>query len=83
MPEPGKLLAYLGGIRSGKSQAAHNRFAAELEACGAVRPVYLGTLLPPHGEDPESHLRIAAHRTSAEGQDGLRAFLEKRDPGWR
>jgi methylglutaconyl-CoA hydratase len=26
---------------------------------------------------------IAEHRTSAEGQDGLRAFLEKRAPGWR
>ncbi len=26
--------------------------------------------------------RIAAHRTSAEGQEGLRAFLEKRTPGW-
>jgi methylglutaconyl-CoA hydratase len=26
---------------------------------------------------------IARHRTSAEGQDGLRAFLEKRAPGWR
>ena len=27
--------------------------------------------------------RIAAHRTSAEGQEGLRAFLEKRAPTWR
>ncbi|HVU76388.1 MAG TPA: enoyl-CoA hydratase-related protein [Gaiellaceae bacterium] len=26
---------------------------------------------------------IARHRTSAEGQDGLRAFLERRAPGWR
>jgi methylglutaconyl-CoA hydratase len=26
---------------------------------------------------------IAEHRTSDEGQDGLRAFLEKRAPGWR
>ena len=31
----------------------------------------------------ETAQRIAAHRTSAEGQDGLRAFLEKRAPGWR
>jgi len=30
----------------------------------------------------ETAQRIAAHRTSAEGQDGLRAFLEKRAPGW-
>jgi methylglutaconyl-CoA hydratase len=27
--------------------------------------------------------RIAAHRTSDEGQEGLRAFLEKRKPNWR
>jgi methylglutaconyl-CoA hydratase len=27
--------------------------------------------------------RIATHRTSAEGQEGLRAFLEKRNPNWR
>jgi methylglutaconyl-CoA hydratase len=27
--------------------------------------------------------RIAAQRTSAEGQEGLRAFLEKRAPNWR
>jgi methylglutaconyl-CoA hydratase len=25
---------------------------------------------------------IAAQRASAEGQDGLRSFLEKRSPGW-
>ncbi len=27
--------------------------------------------------------RIAGQRTSPEGQEGLRAFLEKRDPAWR
>jgi methylglutaconyl-CoA hydratase len=27
--------------------------------------------------------RIAEHRTSDEGQEGLRAFLEKRPPAWR
>ena len=27
--------------------------------------------------------RIATQRTSPEGQEGLRAFLEKRDPAWR
>jgi methylglutaconyl-CoA hydratase len=31
----------------------------------------------------ETARRIAAHRTREEGQDGLRAFLEKRPPGWR
>jgi adenosylcobinamide kinase/adenosylcobinamide-phosphate guanylyltransferase len=56
------LIAFIGGIRSGKSAAAQARFSAELEAAGARKPVHLGTLLPPHGEDPESHLRIATHR---------------------
>jgi methylglutaconyl-CoA hydratase len=31
----------------------------------------------------ETARRIATHRTSAEGQEGLRAFLEKRPPSWR
>ncbi len=31
----------------------------------------------------ETAERIATHRTSAEGQEGLRAFLEKRAPRWR
>jgi methylglutaconyl-CoA hydratase len=31
----------------------------------------------------ETAERIAVHRTSAEGQEGLRAFLEKRPPNWR
>jgi methylglutaconyl-CoA hydratase len=31
----------------------------------------------------ETAVRIAAHRTSPEGQEGLRAFLEKRAPNWR
>ena len=32
---------------------------------------------------PEVAERAARLRTSPEGQDGLRAFLEKRQPGWR
>jgi methylglutaconyl-CoA hydratase len=31
----------------------------------------------------ETAARIAEHRTGAEGQEGLRAFLEKRPPSWR
>jgi methylglutaconyl-CoA hydratase len=31
----------------------------------------------------ETARRIAAHRTSPDGQEGLRAFLEKRPPDWR
>jgi methylglutaconyl-CoA hydratase len=36
----------------------------------------------PQTED-ETARRIADLRTSAEGQEGLRAFLEKRAPTWR
>jgi methylglutaconyl-CoA hydratase len=35
-----------------------------------------------HTADETARL-IAQHRTSDEGQDGLRAFLEKREPSWR
>jgi methylglutaconyl-CoA hydratase len=31
----------------------------------------------------ETATRISTHRTSPEGQEGLRAFLEKRAPAWR
>jgi methylglutaconyl-CoA hydratase len=36
----------------------------------------------PHSAEETTH-RIAEQRTSAEGQEGLRAFLEKREPNWR
>jgi methylglutaconyl-CoA hydratase len=32
---------------------------------------------------PISAAAIAARRVSTEGQEGLRAFLEKRAPGWQ
>jgi methylglutaconyl-CoA hydratase len=47
----------------------------------AVRAAKRLTLERPEGLDTA---RIAAERrTSAEGQEGLRAFLEKRDPSWK
>jgi hypothetical protein len=33
-------------------------------------------------DGPETARRIAERRTSDEGQEGLRAFLEHRRPGW-
>ncbi len=33
-------------------------------------------------DGPETARRIAERRTSPEGQEGLRAFLERRPPGW-
>ncbi|HEV7641744.1 MAG TPA: enoyl-CoA hydratase-related protein [Gaiellaceae bacterium] len=35
----------------------------------------------PHSAEDTAN-RIASHRTSPEGQEGLRAFLEKRTPNW-
>jgi methylglutaconyl-CoA hydratase len=34
-------------------------------------------------DGPETARRIAERRRSAEGQEGLRAFLERREPSWR
>ena len=48
------------------------------EAARAAKELARG---PQSAEDTAR--RIAAQRTSAEGQEGLRAFLEKRPPGWR
>ena len=48
---------------------------------GAVRAVKELVRERPRGE--ETARIAAARRTSAEGQDGLRAFLEKRTPAWR
>ena len=48
---------------------------------GAVRAVKELVRERPRGE--ETARIAAARRTSAEGQDGLRAFLEKRAPAWR
>jgi methylglutaconyl-CoA hydratase len=63
--------------------AAVDRVVAELLSAGpdaarAAKELARGPLSA--GETAE---RIAAHRTSAEGQEGLRAFLEKRRPDWR
>jgi methylglutaconyl-CoA hydratase len=33
-------------------------------------------------DGPETARRIAERRTSDEGQEGLRAFLERRRPAW-
>ncbi len=47
----------------------------------AVRAAKRLVLERPDG--PDTARRIAERRTSAEGQEGLRAFLERRAPAWR
>jgi enoyl-CoA hydratase/carnithine racemase len=63
--------------------AAVERVVGELLSAGpeAARGAKELARKPLGGE--ETARRIAAHRTSDEGQEGLRSFLEKRAPGWR
>jgi methylglutaconyl-CoA hydratase len=64
--------------------SAVDRTVAELLSAGpeAVRAAKRLVLDAPLG-GAETARRIAERRTSAEGQEGLRAFLERRDPTWR
>jgi methylglutaconyl-CoA hydratase len=63
----GAVERILGELRSAGPEAARHAKQLVLE-----RPDALGT-----------ERRIAQRRTSEEGQEGLRAFLEKRKPEWR
>lgn len=59
----GLMVAYVGGIRSGKSGLALRRFQDEVSRLGLRSPVYLGTLLPHAAqEDGEAAARIAGHQ---------------------
>lgn len=62
--------------------AAVDRIVAELESAGpaAARSAKALARRPLSAE--ETAERIAAARTSTEGQEGLRAFLERRPPTW-
>ena len=62
--------------------AADERIVAELLAAGpeAVRAAKRVILERPSG--PETARRIAERRASAEGREGLRAFLERRAPSY-
>jgi adenosylcobinamide kinase/adenosylcobinamide-phosphate guanylyltransferase len=58
-----KIVAYLGGIRSGKSRLAQERFAQELGLRGLLHPAYLGTLLSGASDaDRELAERLTEHR---------------------
>lgn len=67
---------------AGDLDGAVERVVDALLAAGpqAVRAAKRLVLDRPQGE--ETARRIAECRTSAEGQEGLRAFLERRSPGW-
>lgn len=58
-----QLIVFIGGIRSGKSLLALERFGTELKARKLKAPAYLATLLAPKkGKDASLAARVAAHR---------------------
>src|SRR5581483_6103845 len=63
--------------------AAVERVVAELLTAGPAATRAAKELARAPLAAQETARRIAAHRTSDEGQEGLRAFLEKRPARWR
>jgi methylglutaconyl-CoA hydratase len=63
--------------------AALDRVVAELLSAGPNATRAAKELARAPLSAQETAERIAAHRTSDEGQEGLRAFLDKRRPSWR
>ncbi len=63
--------------------AAVDRVVAELLSAGPLAARAAKELARGPQTAQQTAERIAAHRASDEGQDGLRAFLEKRAPTWR
>ncbi|ODT59328.1 MAG: enoyl-CoA hydratase [Phenylobacterium sp. SCN 69-14] len=69
-------------------EAARERLAAEIMACGLEAVAESKALVDEMAYRPigevmeETARRIARVRVSPEGQEGVRAFLEKRKPSW-
>jgi methylglutaconyl-CoA hydratase len=63
--------------------AALERVVAELLSAGPHAARWAKRLVRERPDGPETARWIAERRTSDEGQEGLRAFLEKRPPSWR
>jgi methylglutaconyl-CoA hydratase len=63
--------------------AALDRILGELLSAGPVAARWAKRLVRERPDGPETARWIAERRTSDEGQEGLRAFLEKRPPNWR
>jgi methylglutaconyl-CoA hydratase len=62
--------------------AALERVLAELASAGPRAARHAKKLVLDRPDGPETARRIAERRTSTEGQEGLRAFLERRSPDW-
>lgn len=61
---------------------AVERILAELRTAGPEAARHAKKLVLERPDGLATERRIAQRRTSDEGQEGLRAFLEKRDPSW-
>jgi len=64
-------------------EAAVERVVGELLSAGPQAARWAKRLVRERPDGPETARWIAERRTSEEGQEGLRAFLEKRPPSWR
>jgi methylglutaconyl-CoA hydratase len=62
--------------------AAVGRILAELASAGPKAARHAKRLVLERPDGPETARRIAERRTSEEGQEGLRAFVERRRPSW-
>jgi methylglutaconyl-CoA hydratase len=62
--------------------AALERVLGELATAGPRAARHAKRLVLERPDGPETARRIAERRTSEEGQEGLRAFLERRAPDW-
>jgi methylglutaconyl-CoA hydratase len=58
------------------------RLLGELRTAGPRAARHAKRLVLDRPDGPETARRIAERRTSEEGQEGLRAFLERRRPSW-
>ncbi len=68
---------------AGDLDAAVERVVGELLSAGPRAARWAKRLVRERPDGPETARWIAERRTSEEGQEGLRAFLEKRRPSWR
>ena len=62
--------------------AAVGRILGELRSAGPKASRHAKRLVLDRPDGPDTARRIAERRTSAEGQEGLRAFLERRKPSF-
>jgi len=62
--------------------AAVDRLLDELRSAGPEAARHAKKLVLERPDGLATERRIAQRRTSEEGQEGLRAFVEKRDPSW-